>query len=353
VASLTTSGHGAAAHATPWSHLRRGSPALKPWTFDGVVRLTRIGTTYVIFTIVIGFAALNTGNNALYIGLTFMLGCLLLSGIASKGGLKHLDVAISDVGEAWAGVPAAATLTIRNNSRIWNVRDVVIAADDLAEPLLIPLLMRQTTVTIAAPFMFRRRGKVELKKLDLYTRYPFGFFLKKRRIRIGGEVIVFPRLLGESSVLERYHPATGDESTANRPGPGSEIHSFREYVRGDSMRQVYWKKSASIGRWIMKQTDLDAASTVHVVVDPYKPRGMSEESFEQMISEATTFIYYALQKGLDVVLTLPRLTLRAREHEGVTGMFRALALIEASHEAVHQHIDRSSVVFGVRQERRP
>ena len=37
--------------------------------FNGVVRLTRIGTTYVLFTIVIGFAALNTGNNALYIAL--------------------------------------------------------------------------------------------------------------------------------------------------------------------------------------------------------------------------------------------------------------------------------------------
>jgi uncharacterized protein (DUF58 family) len=327
-------------------------PRASGWTFDGVVRLTRVGTTYVLFTIVIGFAALNTGNNALYIGLTFMLGCLLLSGIASKGGLKHLEVAIGDVGEAWAGVPAAATLTIRNNSRIWNVRDVLITTDDLAQPLLIPLLMRRTTLTIAAPFVFRRRGRVELKKLDLYTRYPFGFFLKKRRIRIGGEVIVFPRLLGESPVLERYRAASGDESTANRPGPGSEVHSFREYVRGDSMRQVYWKKSASIGRWIMKQTDQDAANTVHVVIDPYKPRGVSEESFEQMISEAATFIYNALQRGLDVVLTMPRLTLRAKEHGGVIGMFRALALIEASHEAVHQHLDRSSVVFGVQRERR-
>ena len=32
---------------------------------------------------------------------------------------------------------------------------------------------------------------------------------------------------------------------------GTEIHSFREFVRGDSLRQVYWKKSASLGRWIM------------------------------------------------------------------------------------------------------
>ncbi|HEY8712767.1 MAG TPA: DUF58 domain-containing protein [Thermoanaerobaculia bacterium] len=328
-------------------------PRASEWTFDGVVRLTRVGITYVLFTIVIGFAALNTGNNALYIGLTFMLGCLLLSGVASKGGLKHLEVAMSEVGEAWAGKPADATLTITNRSRIWNVRDVVITAADLSEPLLIPLLLRQSTIRLPAPFVFRKRGRVELKTVDLYTRYPFGFFLKKRRLRIAGEVIVYPRLLSENSARERFRPATGDQSSANLPGPGSEIHSFRDYVRGDSMRQVYWKKSASIGRWIIKQTDLDAARTVHVMVDPYKPRGVSDDAFEEMISAATTFVYHALRRGLDVILTLPRTTLRAKDFDGASGMFRALALLDATHEAVHQQIDRSTVVFAVSAEARP
>ena len=328
-------------------------PRASGWTFDGVVRLTRIGTTYVLFTIVIGFAALNTGNNALYIGLTFMLGCLLLSGIASKGGLKHLEVAMTEVGEAWAGKPSEATLMITNRSRIWNVRDVVITAPDLAEPLLIPLLMRKSTISVSAPFIFRKRGRVELKTVDLYTRYPFGFFLKKRRLRMGGEVIVFPRLLAESSARERFRPATGDQSTANMPGPGSEIHSFREYVRGDSMRQVYWKKSASIGRWIIKQTDLDAARTIHVMVDPFKPRGVTDDAFEEMVSAATTFVYHSLRRGLDVILTLPRTTLRAREFEGAEGMFRSLALLDATHEVVRQQIDSSTVVFAVNGEERP
>lgn len=317
------------------------------WTFDGVVRLTRAGTTYVLFTIVIGFAALNTGNNALYIGLTFMLGCLLLSGIASKGGLKHLEAAMSDVGEAWAGRPSDVQLVVANRSRIWNVRDVVITAGDLVEPLLIPLLTRNSTITMPAPFVFRRRGRVELKTIDLYTRYPFGFFLKKRRIRIGSEVIVFPRLLSEDAARERFRPSSGEQSTANLPGLGSEIHSFREYARGDSMRQVYWKKSASIGRWIIKQTDQDAARTVHVLVDTLKPRGVSDDEFEQMISAATTFVYHALRRGLDVVLTLPRTTLRAKEFEGALSMFRALALLEPAHEPVLQQIDRNTIVFAV------
>ena len=32
--------------------------------------------------------------------------------------------------------------------------------------------------------------------------------------------------------------------------------SFRDYAPGDSLRQVYWKKSASAGRWIVKQTEI-------------------------------------------------------------------------------------------------
>ena len=317
------------------------------WTFDGVVRLTRIGSAYVVFTVVIGFAALNTGNNALYIGLTFMLGCLLLSGIASKGGLKHLEVSVAGAGEAWAGQPARASLMIANRSRIWNVRDVVITADDLAEPILIPLLERNSVVEVSAPFLFRRRGRVELKSLDFYTRYPFGFFLKKRRVRISGEVIVYPRLLADSSDRERYRPATGELATANRPGPGGEIHSFRDYARGDSLRHIYWRKSASVGRWIMKQTDLEAARTVHVVVDPYRPRGVSEEEFEEMISAATTFIYYGLQRDLDIVLSLPRIMLRTRDARSGDPLFRALALLEAAHEPVSQMIERDTVVFAV------
>lgn len=319
--------------------------APRPWTFDGVVRLTRIGTSYILFTAVIGFAALNTGNNALYIGLTFMLGCLLLSGVASKGGLKHLEVEVTNLGEAWAGQPVTAILRIKNDSKIWNVRDVIVTSPDIAEPILIPMIERGTTLDITAAFLFRKRGRVELKVIDLYTRYPFGFFLKKRRIRIDGEMVVFPRLLSESNELERFRPATGEQVVANRPGPGSEIHSFRDYVRGDSLRHIYWRKSASLGRWITKQTDLDASRTVQVVVDPYKPRGASDDEFEEMISAATTFVYYAIERHIDVILLLPRVELRTKTSGSAEAMFRALALLDPVYEPVAQMLERDTVVF--------
>src|SRR5689334_13378002 len=109
-----------------------------PWQFNGVVRLTRVGMGFLAFTLVIGFAAINTGNNALYIGLAFMLGALLLSGMASKGGLKHLRVEFDSVEEAWAGRPAYGRLRVANRSRIWHLRDVIVTSDEMQAPLLIP-----------------------------------------------------------------------------------------------------------------------------------------------------------------------------------------------------------------------
>ena len=110
--------------------------AARPFEFEGVVRLTKIGVSFVIFTVVVGFAAINTGNNALYIGLSFMLGCLLLSGIASQGGLKKLRVEFDSVQEAWAGKRASGRLRILNRSTVWNIRDVIVSSPELAEPIL-------------------------------------------------------------------------------------------------------------------------------------------------------------------------------------------------------------------------
>lgn len=317
------------------------------WEFNGVVRLTKVGTTYILATIILAISAINTGNNAIYIAVTLMLGCLLLSGIASKGGLKHLSVDIHGIDEAWAGRPADGSLRIRNDSRIWNVRDVVLVSEALAAPVLVPLVPKRGQVTVAAAFLFPRRGLAHVSAVDSYTRYPFGFVLKKRRLRVSSDVIVYPRILAEDSSRERFRAVFGEDNAAGRPGFGNEIHSFREYARGDSLRQVHWKKSASLGRWIMKQHEADAAHTLHIVVDPYKPRQVTDDEFEEMIAAAATLLYYAVRDGLDVTLALPRVTLRAREAEPAGPLFRALALLDAEHEPVHQLLDRNSVLFSV------
>lgn len=321
------------------------------WEFNGVVRFTKVGLAYVGSTVVLAIAAVNTGNNALYIGVSFMLGCLLLSGMASKGGLKHLELEVLGFEDAWAGRVVEGRLRIRNRSRLWAVRDVVLVSNALARAVHVPVVPRRAEVIVPTPFLFPRRGLAHLETIDSYTRYPFGFVLKKRRLRAASDVIVLPRLLDASPDADRLSAVGGEQSSSARLGQGTEIDAFREFSRGDSLRHVHWKKSASLGRWVMKQTALDTSSAVHVVVDPYRPPQTTDDDFEEMITAAATYVFEAVRRGLDVTLLLSRVTVHARESEGALGLLRALALLEATHEAVLQLLDRDSVVFSMRTPR--
>src|SRR5258708_31441765 len=56
--------------------------------------VTKVGVVYVLVTLVIAIAALNTGNNLLYIVVAVMLAALLVSGIASALVFAELDLDI-------------------------------------------------------------------------------------------------------------------------------------------------------------------------------------------------------------------------------------------------------------------
>jgi uncharacterized protein (DUF58 family) len=318
--------------------------------FDGVVRLTRIGSAYLAFTLIIGFAALNTGNNSLYITLSFMLGTLIFSGIASRGGLRSVEVEISDLPEVWAGSPAEGELRLHNRSRIWSVRDIVILSADFETPVLAPLVKRRSTVEVAAAFQFQRRGRAQIGKLEMYTRYPFGLFLKRRVSRPQTEIVVFPRLLGREH-RRRDVMSSGDDIARSRPGDGEEIHALRDYVTGDSVRHIHWKKSAALGRWIFKQHASDTAGAIHVILDTYVPRGLPGEAFEDLVSEAATAIRDALEGESEVILHLPGANVTPGHGNDARPLFEALALIEPTDDpgAAPDYV-AGGIVFSLRDE---
>ena len=55
------------------------------------IRFTRFGTFYILFTIGVGAAAINTGNNLLYLILGMLLGFIVISGFlsASRSSLRR------------------------------------------------------------------------------------------------------------------------------------------------------------------------------------------------------------------------------------------------------------------------
>ncbi|HEX9618723.1 MAG TPA: hypothetical protein VF989_01230, partial [Polyangiaceae bacterium] len=56
------------------------------------LRPTRAGWSFFALTFGVGFAALNTGNNLLYLVLSLMLSFLVLSGVLSESALRGIGL---------------------------------------------------------------------------------------------------------------------------------------------------------------------------------------------------------------------------------------------------------------------
>ena len=55
------------------------------------LRLTSEGTKFLFFTLAIGVAAINTGNNLFYLILALMLSLIVISGLLSEQCLRRLE----------------------------------------------------------------------------------------------------------------------------------------------------------------------------------------------------------------------------------------------------------------------
>src|SRR6188472_3462044 len=97
--SLGAAARAPRAERVPW-YLPRDKRYRRRLTF------TREGKVFVFVTFGLGFAAVNTGTNLMYLVFGFMLSLIILSGVLSEHVLRGLRVARRLPMRAFAGQPA-------------------------------------------------------------------------------------------------------------------------------------------------------------------------------------------------------------------------------------------------------
>jgi uncharacterized protein (DUF58 family) len=89
------------------------------------------------------------------------------------------------------------------------------------------------------------RGLRELPRLVVTTRFPLGFFRAWSYWRPASRVWVYPR---PEEVLAPFpaqaEAGAGEAASTRQAASGTDFSGVRSYRRGDSMKQVLWRKSA-------------------------------------------------------------------------------------------------------------
>jgi uncharacterized protein (DUF58 family) len=232
-----------------WRRLRRRLPAPRRLSF------TREGRLIVVLSIGVGFAAINTGNNLLYLLLGWLLSFIIASGLLSEMTLKQLKVERRPPPRVFAGEPFLMEVVIHNAKR--NRASFSIEVEDLVDTtpldkrcyfLKIPPGKSQRT---SYRHTYVRRGLYTLDGYRVATKFPFALFRKSRDVDAPLDVLVYPARVA----VPRPPPRTTSrgEANADRLGRRGEFFGLRERRSGDDHRDIHWRSSARTGRLLVRE----------------------------------------------------------------------------------------------------
>ncbi|MDH3403782.1 MAG: DUF58 domain-containing protein [Acidobacteriota bacterium] len=268
------------------------------------IRITRIGLVYIVLALVVGVAAANTGNNALYIVEALLLAVLVLSGLASRRNVARLDVDLELPDDAHANEPFVARLRLRNRDRWTARRLIVVEGIAEGEPVLVPYLGRRAEESGELKAMIKRRGVFEVPFVHLSSVFPFGFFRKGLRVRQDAAMTVFPEIFPAGPDVAGRAARIGDRAARHR-GRGHELFNLRRYQAGDERRGIHWKQTARTGDLIFMEREAESGRRLTIVLDNAvgELSGEAElQRFETLVSEAATAAHEALRQGYEVEL---------------------------------------------------
>lgn len=312
---------------------------------------TREGAFYLVFTLVIGIAALNTGNNLLFMIVSAMLAAIVVSGVASAAVLRALEVEIVLPRHVFAETDFSARLKLHNNRRSLPAFSVAVVAvrerkekrkgrrlpekslpgpmsqcssgPVLERPSYFPYVSARATVTTDVQLRFERRGRYAQDQLGLMTRFPFSMFRKTRRIDLAHELVVYPALLPTDEMLEIL-PALRGEFESFVRGRGYDLYRIRDHVPEDSARHVDWKATAKTGELKVREFTREDERKLRIVFDNPVSGTLDHGTYERAVSLAASLAWRFSCEGTELSFTASG----CESCDGTDAFLKCLALIQ-------------------------
>jgi uncharacterized protein (DUF58 family) len=289
---------------------------------------------FLLLALAVGLAAVNTGNNVLYLLFAMMLSLIIVAGLFSERTLAHLSATRSLPTRLFAGARTSVRITLTNGRR-WmpafslRLREHGARLDIEIQELRCPRLDPGSTVTMDTTMTFRDRGLHSLEGIDVTTTFPFGLFEKTVRLPAHTPVLVYPTI----GITPRSSgkPAT-DGGLAGGSRGTSGLSHVRDYQIGDDPRFIHWKHSARRARLVVREPEPDGARAQVIVFSnrlPPDPLPVHREWFEHAVRVAASVAERDLREGREVVLaTWDGVTRSGRGAAQLERLLRTLATIE-------------------------
>lgn len=237
--------------------------------------------------------------------LTFLLaGSAAASMQMTHGSLRGITLHLKPLVPAFDGDAAVMEVVVTNpgSARLGVGFGLDLGARPI--PLAYAEIPAQGQVSVHLSWLAPHRGLHQLPVVRAESRFPFGLFRAWTIWRPAGQQWVYPRPESPTPPWPQVEAAQGDDRPATRSGSGTEFEGVRAYRRGDTLRQVVWKKAARTGELISRETA--GAVQRELLLQWQQAQGLDVEA---RLSRLAAWVVAADAAGHNWGLSLPNLEL--------------------------------------------
>jgi uncharacterized protein (DUF58 family) len=263
-----------------------------------LIKITKSGYLYIILTILLGFAAINTGNNLVYLIDSALLGFMGVSGFFGKKNIYSLDLEIIFPEEVFANREFPLKIKLTNKRKF--IPSFLIKVHIGNNRLLFPFINEKSSTAKNLTYKFHKRGNNIIKNVYISSSFPFNFFIRFNYIKKSYKKIVFPEPLEiKGNVFMDSFKNTIGENNINSKGYTGDILYLRDYRENDSIKSIHWKLSANYTDLIVKILSIN--SDTPTVIDFNK---LNVPNIEKKISFITFLVLNSAKFGKKIFLKM-------------------------------------------------
>jgi uncharacterized protein (DUF58 family) len=296
------------------------------------LKLTRWGVAYLVASLILGFAAVNTGNNALMALFGLVLGSYAVAGAWSRQVLGNVRATMAVPTEIFAGRPAVIEVTLHNHSKAFPAYGLVVRDEAGRRLIFNPLLAVEATSRHSVEVVMPERGWHELGPWRLEVLLPLGFFLKSKVLVTDQRMLVYPRILPTASRAVRRGGGRRAPDALESRGREGEVTQLRDFREGDDIRALHWKQTARQQRLVVVERQRATEKPVFFVLDPRLADPSDphlRDQFETVVSEVATGVVQRLREGVPVGIVIgPIVVHPVRSGRRAPALLRPLAEVE-------------------------
>ena len=277
------------------------------------VRPTKAGWAFLGILWAIFFAALNSGNNLLYLILALLFALISVSGLFSEYSIRPVRLTLEFPRAVTAGEPFHFLTVLENTSK--RRAAYLLSCDpaqlqpkgrlDLTGPQWAAYLAPQggsgeSRVSLWQQLTAPQRGVLELEEVYLATRGPFGLFDRRKRIACGAQIFVLPRAHKYDNEEIAGPVGTGTQ-LRKVAGQGYDLRHIRDYQQGEEARRIAWRPSARAGKLLVRENEDETVRRVRIALSS----AHGETMIERQASVARYVCEDLLARGYQVRLEVP------------------------------------------------